>query len=304
MMQAFLDNRHELGECVLWCERTERLLWTDIPACRLWSYSPSTGRSMHWPMPERLCSFALTHDDDRLLLGLASGLAFFRFSTGAVERIVDVEPDIPATRLNDGRCDRQGRFVFGMFNQEDSPKRALGGFYRLNTDLSLERLPIGSAAIANSICFSPDGRRMYYADSSTRAIYCCDYESGGRIGAAQVFVDADAAPGEPDGSCIDAEGYLWSTRWGAGQIMRFAPDGRLERVLALDAPQPSCPAFGGAGLSTLYATSAFLDMDAGERARAPLSGALFQRALDVRGLPESRFLGARSDNNSDINIVK
>lgn len=304
MMQAFLDNRHELGECVLWCERTERLLWTDIPACRLWSYSPSTGRSMHWPMPERLCSFALTHDDDRLLLGLASGLAFFRFSTGAVERIVDVEPDIPATRLNDGRCDRQGRFVFGMFNQEAAPKRPLGGFYRLNTDLSLERLPIGSAAIANSICFSPDGRRMYYADSSTRAIYCCDYEPGGRIGAAQVFVDADAAPGEPDGSCIDAEGYLWSTRWGAGQIMRFAPDGRLERVLALDAPQPSCPAFGGAGLSTLYATSAFLDMDAGERARAPLSGALFQRALDVRGLPESRFLGARSDNNSDINIAK
>lgn len=304
MMQVFLDNRHELGECVLWCERTERLLWTDIPACRLWSYSPSTGRSMHWPMPERLCSFALTHDDDRLLLGLASGLAFFRFSTGAVERIVDVEPDIPATRLNDGRCDRQGRFVFGMFNQEAAPKRPLGGFYRLNTDLSLERLPIGSAAIANSICFSPDGRRMYYADSSTRAIYCCDYEPGGRIGAAQVFVDADAAPGEPDGSCIDAEGYLWSTRWGAGKIMRFAPDGRLERVLALDAPQPSCPVFGGAGLSTLYATSAFLDMDAGERASAPLSGALFQRALDVRGLPESRFLGARSDNNSDINIAK
>ena len=292
MMQAFLDNRHELGECVLWCERTGRLLWTDIPACRLWAYSPSTGRSMHWPMPERLCCFALTASDDCLLLGLASGLAFFRFSSGAVERIADVEPEIPFTRLNDGRCDREGRFVFGMFNQEDGPKRPLGGFYRLGTDLRLERLPIGNAAIANSICFSPDGRRMYYADSAARAIHCRDYGADGSLGAARVFVGADAAPGEPDGSCIDADGYLWSTRWGAGQIMRFAPDGSLDRVLALDAPQPSCPAFGGAGLDTLYATSAFLGMDSADRERAPLSGALFRQALDVRGLPESRFLGA------------
>ncbi len=304
MMQAFLENRHELGECVLWCERTERLLWTDIPACTLWSYSPSTGRSMHWPMPERLCCFALTASDDCLLLGFASGLAFFRFSSGEVDRIADVERDIPSTRLNDGRCDRQGRFVFGMFNQDDNPKRPLGGYYRLNTDLSLERLPIGTAAIANSICFSPDGRRMYYADSATRAIHYCDYEADGRLGAAQVFVGADAAPGEPDGSCIDAEGYLWSTRWGAGQIMRFAPDGRLERVLALEAPQPSCPAFGGPQLSTLYATSAHLGMGPGERAAAPLSGALFHQSLDLRGLPESRFLGVRFDNHSDINIAK
>ncbi|WP_027867595.1 SMP-30/gluconolactonase/LRE family protein [Massilia alkalitolerans] len=293
MMEHFLDNRHELGECVLWCERTGRLLWTDIPQATLWSYSPASGRSVKWPMPERLCSFALTGSDDCLLLALASGLAFFRFSTGEVVRIVDVEADIPATRINDGRCDRQGRFVFGMFNQEDGPKRALGGFYRLNTDLSLERLPLGNAAIANSICFSPDGQRMYYADSVTREIRYCQYDPGsGAIGATQVLVPADAAPGEPDGSCIDAEGCLWTTRWGAGQVMRFAPDGRLDRVLTLAAPQPSCPAFGGPDFSTLYVTSAWLGMTGGDRAAAPLSGAMFHHALEVRGLPESRFLGA------------
>ena len=293
MMAPLLDKRHELGECVLWCERSRRLLWTDIPAATLWSYSPSSGESVGWPMPERLCSFALTDSDDCLLLGLASGLAWFRFSSGAVERIVDVEAGIPATRLNDGRCDRQGRFVFGMFNQEDGPKRALGGFYRLNTDFTLERLPLANAAIANSICFSPDGRRMYYADSATREIRCCDYDpESGAVGASRVFVAADAAPGEPDGSCIDAEGFLWSTRWGAGQLMRFAPDGRLDRTLALAAPQPSCPAFGGPGLGTLYVTSAWLGMGAGERAAAPLSGALFSQELALRGLPESRFLGA------------
>jgi L-arabinonolactonase len=293
MMEHFLDNRHELGECVLWCERTGRLLWTDIPQATLWSYSPASGRSIKWQMPERLCSFALTESDDCLLLALASGLAFFRFSTGEVTRIVDVEADIPATRINDGRCDRQGRFVFGMFNQEDGLKRALGGFYRLNTDLSLERLPLANAAIANSICFSPDGQRMYYADSVTREIRSCEYApDSGAIGPSQVFVPADTAPGEPDGSCIDAEGCLWTTRWGAGQVMRFAPDGRLDRVLTLAAPQPSCPAFGGPDFSTLYVTSAWLGMTGGDRAAAPLSGAMFHHALEVRGLPESRFLGA------------
>ena len=291
MMEVLIDARHELGECVLWCERTGRLLWTDIPAATLWSHSPSTGRTVSWTMPERLCCFALTGSDDRLLLGLASGLAFFTFSTGKVTRICDVEADNPSTRLNDGRCDRQGRFVFGMFNQDENPKRAVGGFYRLNLDLTLERLPLPAAAIANSICFSPDGRRMYFADSQARAIMYADYNPcSAQVGPVHTFVAADAAPGEPDGSTVDADGCLWSTRWGTGQVARFAPDGRLDRVLELAAPQPSCPAFGGPGLSTLFVTSAHLGMTGKDREAAPLSGAVFAQALAVRGLPEARFL--------------
>ncbi|UVW29759.1 SMP-30/gluconolactonase/LRE family protein [Massilia sp. H6] len=292
-MDVLIDGQHELGECVLWCERSRRLLWTDIPASTLWSYSPATGKTASWPMPERLCCFSLTGSDDRLLLGLASCLALFTFSTGAIKRIVDVETDIPATRLNDGRCDRQGRFVFGMFNQVDDPKLALGSFYRLKRDLTLERLPLGKAAIANSICFSPDGRRMYFADSIDNAIRVCDYHPcSAEVGQPRIFVPAGAAPGVPDGACIDAEGYLWSARWGAGQVMRFAPDGRLDRVLRLDAPQPSCPAFGGPDMSTLFVTTAHLGMSASDRAAAPRSGALFSQAMDLQGLPESRFLHA------------
>ena len=291
MMEVLLHAGHELGECVLWCERTGRLLWTDIPAATLWSHSPVTGRTVSWRMPERLCSFALTGSDDRLLLGLASGLAFFTFSTGKVTRIVDVEADNPSTRLNDGRCDRQGRFVFGMFNQDENPKRAVGGFYRLNLDLSLESLPLPKAAIANSICFSPDGRRMYFADSQEKAILYADYNPcSAEVGRVHTFVAADAAPGEPDGSTVDAEGFVWSTRWGAGQVMRFAPSGRLDRVVPLAAPQPSCPAFGGPDLSTLFVTSAHVGMTARDRDAAPLSGAVFQLPQDVRGLPEARFL--------------
>jgi L-arabinonolactonase len=291
-MELVVDGRHVLGEGIVWDDRTHRLFWTDIERSELWSLLPGDGTTRHWPLPERLCCMALTASESRLLLGLASGLAFFDLETGALERICDVEADIPSTRLNDGRVDRQGRFVFGMFNQAEDPKHPVGGFYRLNADLTLERLPLGGVAIANSICFSPDGGTMYYADSATGEIRCCDYGAAGdpaAIANVRVFAHADAAPGGPDGSTIDAEGHLWSTRWGAGQVVRFAPDGSIDRVVALPAPQPSCPAFGGPQLDRLYVTSAAVGMSEADLAAAPASGGLFVHAPDVRGLPEERF---------------
>lgn len=290
MMELVVDSRHGLGEGIIWNERTGRLLWTDILDRLLCAYAPASGVLERWPLPESLCSMALTDDDDRLLLGLASGLAFFTLSTGAVERICDVEPHLPHTRLNDGRVDRQGRFVFGMFNRQEDPKHPVGGFYRLGHDLRVERLPLGDVAIANSICFSPDGRTMYYADSGTREIRCCDYDpASGAVSRLRTFAAADAAPGDPDGSTIDADGYLWSTRWGAGQVVRFAPDGSIDRVLALDAPQPTCPSFGGPGLDVLYVSSATVGLDAGRLRAAPGSGGVFAARPGVRGLPEQRF---------------
>jgi L-arabinonolactonase len=294
MMELAVDGRHVLGEGILWNERTGRLLWTDIESSELWSHHPASGALERWPLPERLCSMALTADDNRLLLGLASGLAFFDLATGDSARICEVEPHLPSTRLNDGRVDRQGRFVFGMFNQQDDPKHPIGGFYRLNHELIVERLPLGGVAIANSICFSPDGRTMYYADSATRELRCCDYDPvTGAVSNLRIFADADAAPGDPDGSTIDAEGCLWSTRWGAGQVVRFAPDGSVDRVIALPAPLPTCPAFGGPGLDLLYVSTATVGMAPQELAAAPGSGGVFVHAPGVRGLPEERF-GVRS----------
>lgn len=291
-MQACTEGRHELGECLLWCERSSRLLWTDIPAATLWSYQPNSGRTRSWPIPERLGSFALTGSDDRLLLGLASGLALFHLSTGKLTRICDVEPGLN-TRINDGRCDRQGRFVFGMLNESDDPHAPNGGFYRLHLDLTLERLPLPPARIANSLCFSPNGRRMYFADSDEGAIRYCDYNPcSAEVGQVHTLVAAGAAPGAPDGATVDAEGCLWSARWGAGQVLRFAADGRLLQTIETAAPQPTCPSFGGPDLSTLYVSTAHAGMSGAARAAAPHAGAVLGQRLAVRGLPEARFLHA------------
>lgn len=298
MFELMVDARNTLGECVLWCERSERVLWTDIEGATLYAVHPASGETHTWPMPERLSCFAFTSDAGRLLLGLASQLAFFDLSTCAITPICPVEADLPDTRVNDGRCDRQGRFVFGTFNQAQ-PKTAIGSFYRLNADLTLERLPLPNVAIANSICFSPDGATMYFADSMEKLIRCCNYDPlTGKITNQRMFADLRDETGEPDGSTVDAQGYLWNALWGAHKVLRFAPDGKPERALALPVSQPSCVAIGGANFDTVFATSARVGLSEPALAAEAAAGGLFGAVqAGIRGLPEQRFVLANADSS-------
>jgi L-arabinonolactonase len=286
-----------LGEGVQWCVRTQALYWTDILASTLWRYTPHDGATRQWAMPERLASFALCEADGWLLLGLASRLAFFHLDSGELQPVVDVEPDLP-TRVNDGACDRQGRFVFGTMHEPegDAPKQAVGGFYRLNTDLSLERLPLPSVAISNSLAFSPDGATMYFCDSPTQRIQCCDYAADGALGAPRIFVDLAGIDGDPDGSTVDAEGGLWNAQWGMSRVVRYRADGSEDTIVPLPARQPTRPALGGAALDTLYITSARDGLPADCVRDEPRNGALFSASAPegVLGLAEARFGGASS----------
>ncbi len=285
-----VDVKCTLGEGATWCARSGRLYWTDIEGARLWRYDPRDGRSTFWTMPERLATFALCADPHYLLLGLASRLAFFDLATGDVQPIVEVEPGMN-TRVNDGRCDRQGRFVFGT-KDEASPVRTIGGFYRLNRDLTLERLPLPSPAISNSIAFSPDGATMYYCDSPTREIRACDYGADGRIGRDRVFVRLADASGEPDGSTVDRDGGLWNAQWGGGRVVRYDANGVETERVTVPTVQPSCVALGGAQLGTLYITSARIGLDSAALGEDLRAGGVFIATPARRGVPEPMFDGA------------
>jgi L-arabinonolactonase len=289
-LQAVLEARNTLGEGIVWCERAQALYWTDIHAATLWRHVPASGQTQQWILPERLASFALCETDGWLLLALASRLAFFRLADGALHALHDVEPGLP-TRCNDGACDRQGRFVFGTLHEpaDGGPKQPIGGFWRLNADLSLEHLPLEGVAISNSVAFSPDGATLYYCDSLTHTIRCCDY--GDVPGPSRLFADLRDTKGEPDGSCVDADGGLWNAQWGLGRVVRYAADGRLDRIVPLPASQPTRPAFGGPALDALYVTSARDGLDDDALARQPLAGALFAASVGARGLSEPRFTG-------------
>lgn len=293
--RAVLEVGNRLGEGVLWCPRAQALYWTDIHAAILWRHTPGDGSTRQWQLPERLASFALCELDGWLLLGLASQLAFFELDSGQLLPIVEVEPDLP-TRLNDGVCDRQGRFVFGTLHENalGSARRRIGGFHRLNADLTLERLPIEPVAISNSLAFSPDGGTMYYCDSPTRCIQSRDYHADGRLGPARSFVELGDIDGEPDGSTVDADGALWNAQWGMSRVVRYRADGRIDGVVQVPTCQPTRVAFGGAGLDVLYITSAREGLSARQLQQEPLAGALFAVDAGIRGIHEPRFAGVPS----------
>ena len=193
--QVLVPAQAQLGEGVLWCEREQALYWTDIDSASLSRWRASDGGGdgdgevQTWQLPQRLGSFALCERPGLLLLGLASGVALFDLAQGRLGRLgrlTPVEADDPSTRINDGRCDPQGRFVFGMF-QQDAKGPARSRFYRVDANLAVTALPLPPAIVANSLAFSPDGGRLYFTDSPSREIRCADYHADGSIGEPRCF---------------------------------------------------------------------------------------------------------------------
>jgi sugar lactone lactonase YvrE len=273
----------------LWDERDQCLYWVDIRQPALRRYAPDSGRIDTWAMPDLVGCIALT-DEGRLLVALPQFIALFDPASGSLEAFARSPAAVPGHRFNDGRCDRQGRFWVGsMHNLTRAPE---GVLYRLEGRGELQAVRSG-ICIPNSLAFSPDGRTMYFADSLRYELYAHAYDpEHGHMGAGRLFA-ATVPPGFPDGSTVDAEGFLWNAEFDSGRLVRYAPDGRMARTIALPVARPTCCAFGGPGLDTLFVTTTSQKMTPAEREAQPLAGALLALDVGVRGLPEPRFDMAR-----------
>lgn len=286
-VECVVDCQNILGEGPAWSADEQKLYWVDIEKSELWRYDPETKESRVWKTQERVGSFAF-REQGGLLVAFESGLAFWDPESGDVSRIQDFEPDLSTTRTNDGRCDRQGRFIVGGMNESESGE-AISNVYRLDPDLSIHQI-IAGVTCANSTCFSPDGKRMYFADSPTGEIWSYDYDTdAGTISNKRVFTDFSDQPGIPDGSIIDSEGFLWNAQWNGYQVIRYRPDGAIDRIIETPVMNPTCVVFGGKELDVLYITTARYLMPQEQIDSEPLSGGLFAVKLDVKGLIEPKF---------------
>ena len=288
--EVVVAARNELGEGVLWSSEDYEVQWTDIFGRRFWAYRPSDGASRSVALPDRMSCFAPL-GGTRLLAGFAGGLEVFDLEGDARQPIAAIEADRPSTRLNDGKLDRQGRLVFGTMD-EQSPARPIGQIYSYGGGPAPRPLASG-VRIANSIAFSPDGRRMYFADTPTKIIRVYDYDlDSGELSHERTFATLQG-PGSPDGSTVDSDGCLWNAEWGGGRVVRYTPDGRVDRVVDLPCSHVTCCAFGGAKLDQLFVTTAWTGLDAAALAREPHAGALFAVDPGVRGLADTPFPAAR-----------
>ncbi|MBV8916195.1 MAG: SMP-30/gluconolactonase/LRE family protein [Acetobacteraceae bacterium] len=278
-------QRDILGECPLWDEREQALFWVDIRRPALRRLDPATGALETRLMPGLVGSVALAGPGE-LLLALAEQIVLYSWRADQLETVAEVPVRIPGHRFNDGRCDRQGRFWVGtMHNITRAPE---GVLYRL--DRSGQLVPVlEGICIPNSLAWSPDGRTMYFSDSLRYAIGQHEFDpDAGTMGAAQPFVRT-APPGFPDGSTVDAEGYLWNAEFNAGRVVRYARDGSIDRIIAVPTSRPTSCAFGGPDLRTLFITSTSQNMSEAELVRDPFAGALFAFEAGVSGIPEPRW---------------
>ena len=286
-----LPAHAQLGECPTWSPDDARLYWIDIDGRAIHRYDPATGLDEQRPAPGRPGSLALTPTRGRLLVAMECGLAFFDWSSGAWHDWIALEPEGTGNRLNDGRCDRAGRFWVGSMFDPAAAGKFTGLLHRVGPDGTAITVRSG-IGVANGLAFAPDGRTMYFADTLRDVVWAYDYDidDGGATNE-RVFLDFGPLPGRPDGAAVDEAGGYWIACVTGSMVVRITPAGVVDRRIRVPVTKPTMPAFGGADLSTLFITTIGGGGSHPVDPAQPEAGGLFAVEVGVRGLSEPRFAG-------------
>lgn len=288
-IEVIVDVKTTLGEGPLWDVEQQRLYWIDATGMRVFRATPDGREIRAWDVPSRVGSIAIRKDGNGAICSLAKGFYALDFHTGDSSLIAEIEPERPSNWINDGKVDRRGRFFAGtMDSQESGPNGAL---YRLDPDFKVAKIESG-IIVSNGPCWSPDDKIFYFADSWSGEIWKYDFDvATGTVSNRRTFVTLDTSRGgAADGSTVDAEGCLWNAQVYDSKLIRYRPDGAVDRVIEMPVKKVTSVNFGGPNLDILFVTS---------MAKPPLPrfpsdgvqrGSLFAiHGLGIRGVPEPRF---------------
>ena len=244
------------GHGLRWDAAGKRWWWSNPDASSVHAWPAQHAGTLTCKLPDG--AGLLAHcKSGRLLLGLPKRLCLAEAPPMhrsahqmRVRPLVPVDAAEPRTSISDGCTDRRGFLVFGTGNAGPE-QRQIGSFYQYSLQHGLRRLALPAVAQASGICFSGDGRRMYFADAAVGRILQCDYNAEqASIAAIRLF--AELGEGAlPRGAVVDAEGCLWSAQ--PGSMVQYDGNGREQRRIAIDC---RTPAFGGAQLAQMMAAGA------------------------------------------------
>ena len=275
-----------IAESPVWSVSEQALYWVDVEG-RLVQRLDASGEIAQWPMPEATGCIGLRRGGG-LVAAMRTGFHTLDTDSGAPTPILDPEADLPENRFNDGKVDRRGRFWAGSKHITDR-SRATGALWRLDGAGGCTRMDEGFTC-TNGIAWSADDRTMYLCDTWVRRIYAYDFDlDAGTVARRRLFAELSPEEGYPDGLTVDAENFVWSARFDGGGVARYAPDGRLDRFVALSVRNVTSVIFGGADLATLYITTARFHLTEAELGAQPDAGHIFAIEPGVKGLSEPEF---------------
>jgi sugar lactone lactonase YvrE len=289
-VDLILPARALVAEGPLWDPGDGSLLWVDIDRGEVHRLAPDTGADSLAVACGRPVGAAVWRRSGGLALALPGGVALVAAGGDpAAAEIVPVEADRPDQQLNDGACDRQGRFWVGTASVSRQP--GTSALYRLDADHRVEQVLPG-VTMSNGLGWSPDQRRFYYVDSAAQRLDVFDHDpDSGRLGSRRPLVSVPAEVGIPDGLAVDADGCVWLAIWGAGSVHRYTPAGVLDGVLDVPAGNVTSCAFGGADLADLFVTTASRGLSPAQLAEQPFAGGIFRATPGVVGLEPQGYAG-------------
>lgn len=280
-----------LGESPFWHPDEQCLYFVDIPGHQLMRLEPGQHpRLDRWSFDTDVGCCAPVMGGG-LLLALRDGLVHFDSSTGRQRPLCKPPYDPSCERFNDGKADPGGRFWVGTIYEPRQPAKAALYCYSRG---ELDRQADG-VTVSNGLAWSPDGRTMYWSDTTSHTVFALDIDPGnGELSNRRVFArfaqrgagqPLDAYGGRPDGAAVDVEGGLWIAMFEGRRLLRLDPSGRVDREVHLPVRCPTMPCFGGPDLRTLYVTTARHNRNAFELAQQPWAGHVLSMRVEVPGLP-------------------
>lgn len=284
-----VDAADILGEAPYWHSEEQCLYWVDAFAPAIRRLDPVSGRVISTVVSADIGSFVFA-DDGSVVGGMRTGFNRISLETGEVEPIVNPLPPDRRIMLNDGKCDRRGRYWCASVHSDFVGRQA--ELFRLDPDLTARRID-GGFIIGNGIAFAPDDSRMYLADSRDETVWVYDFDiETGAISNRRVFFSTAGIDGRVDGATCDNEGNYWCALVHGGAVACIDPGGKMVERISVPAKHPTMVAFGGPRLDQLYVTSASILLPPDERAAWPQAGKLFRiDGLGARGIAEPRFGG-------------
>jgi sugar lactone lactonase YvrE len=266
------------GEVPYWDQCSATLWWVDIQGQRLIGFRPDDAATTVHNLPS-LPGVLTGRRSGGMVIGLEDGLYAVDPVEGLGQKLVDVEPDKPLNRLNEGKADAAGRLWFGSLDKTGQ-FQPQGALYRLDLDGTLMVMRT-DMRIPNAIDFSPDGKRMYVADSHERRVEVMDYDlTTGEATFSRPFVETPEGT-LPDGCCVDTEGAVWVAIIGGGRIERRLPDGTLHTIVELPVSRPTMPMLGGPDGRTMFITCQRRLLSPEALKQEPLAGDLLAVRVDV-----------------------
>lgn len=275
-----------IGEGPVWDVAEQALYWIDILGRQVFRHDPDAHETRQWALPDIVGSMALRKGGGAIV-ALGDGVYTLDLNSGECALLATSPHLNDEVQLADGKVDRRGRFIVG--SSDRGMKEARGKLFALDPGATELRVIDDDIFLANGPCWSPDDATFYHADSIRKTIFAYDYDiDTGTVSNRHAFASTEDLGGIPDGATVDTEGHIWSAICEGGKLVRFRPDGSIERIIEFPQKLPGSVMFGGPALDRLFVPTlspAFLGREAD-----PQDGAMFViDGLGVTGLPEPRF---------------